>query len=469
MRTLAWKIFISFWIVQALFFAIAALSYGTIGPQPPGLPAASGLVAFCARNAVKIYEQSGSAALDAYMQELQLSSGLQMFIVDSTGSQISTRPIPKEEVILLKRVLQSGKLEYGDGGAGLILAQPVVRNDEASYVAAVILPLDIPGTGPPTRHPFRDLALGALISGVVCFILARYLTAPIGRLRVAARQISKGDLTARASKPQDKRGDEIGQLVGDFDQMAAHLESLVHAQKRLISDVSHELRSPLTRINLALELIRKVDHPGVATAIQRLERETDRLNEMIGKLLVLSRVEAEGRIVEKADVQLEVLLVEVVADADYEARNAQRRVLLREAESCRVFGNAEMLRSAFENVIRNAIRYTAIGSDVDVILSFHATHEESVAQIKVRDHGPGVPSTSLEDLFRPFYRLDDSRERKTGGVGLGLAIAKQAVVLHGGNIVAENAPGGGLEVQIILPASLSVQPNDKAIAGNSSD
>src|SRR6202011_5482655 len=135
--------------------------------------------------------------------------------------------------------------------------------------------------------------------------------------RVAAQQITKGDLAARAGKPTDKRGDEIGHLVGDFDRMAAQLESLVHAQKRLISDVSHELRSPLTRMNLALELIRKVDHPGVATAIERLERETDRLNAMIGKLLVLSRFEAEGQIVEKVDLPLQDLLREVVTDADY--------------------------------------------------------------------------------------------------------------------------------------------------------
>jgi len=455
MRILVWKIFISFWIVQALFFSMAAILYGTFRPQPPGVYAAKGLVAFCERNALQIYEQSGSAPLDAYLSDLQLSSGIQMFILDSNGNQLSTKPIPREERALLKRVLQSGKLEYLDGSPGLIMAEPVIRSVRDRYAAAVILPRGIPGPERSVGHLLRDLGLGILISGIVCFVLSRYLTAPISRLRIAAQQISKGDLSARAGKPTDKRGDEIGRLVGDFDRMAAQLESLVHAQKRLISDVSHELRSPLTRINLALELIRKVDHPGVATAIERLERETDRLNAMIGKVLVLSRFEAEGRIVEKADLPLQNLLREVVTDADYEARTLQRRVVFWEVEPCEVFGNAEMLRSAFENVIRNAIRYTATGSDIDVVLSIQNAREGSVAEIKVRDHGPGVPSTSLEDLFRPFYRLDDSRERKTGGVGLGLAIAKQAVVLHGGYVRAFNAPGGGLEVQITLPAVLS--------------
>jgi two-component system, OmpR family, sensor histidine kinase CpxA len=457
MRTLVWKIFLSFWIVQAFFFAMAALLYGTFGPPLPGLSAAEGFLAFCERNAVQTYEQSGSAALDAYLQELHLSSGAQVFIVDSSGNPISTNPIPNEELLFLRRTLRSGKPEYRAKHAELILAHPIVRSGKASYAAVVILPRGGADSDSPNGHSLLDLALGILISGVVCFLLARYLTAPIARLRVAAQQISSGNLAARAGKPKDKRGDEIGQLVGDFDRMAVQMEGLVRAQKRLISDVSHELRSPLTRINLALELIRKVDHPGVATAIQRLERETDRLNEMIGKLLALSRVDAEGRLIEKANLRLEDLVREVVADADYEARSKQRGVILREAESCQVFGNAEMLRSALENVMRNAIRYTAPGSDVEVSLKYHSTEDESMARIEVRDHGPGVPPTSLEDLFRPFYRLDDSRERTTGGVGLGLAITKQAVVLHGGKVIADNAPGGGLEVQITLPAAPSIQ------------
>lgn len=457
MRTLVWKIFLSFWIVQAFFFAMAALFYGTYGPPLPALSIAEGFLAFCERNAVQTYEQSGSAALDTYLQELRVSSGAQVFIVDSSGNPISTDPIPNEELLFLQRSLRSGKRESRSQRGELILAHPIVRSGKAPYAAVVILPRGGADSDSPNTHALRDLALGILISGVVCFLLARYLTAPIARLRVAAQQICEGNLAARAGTPKDKRGDEIGQLVGDFDRMAVEMEGLVRAQKRLISDVSHELRSPLTRINLALELIRKVDHPGVATAIQRLERETDRLNEMIGKLLALSRVDAAGRLIEKANLRLEDLVREVVADADYEARSEQRGVILREAESCQIFGNAEMLRSALENVIRNAIRYTAPGSDVEVSLKYHSNEDQTMARIEVRDHGPGVPPTSLEDLFRPFYRLDDSRERKTGGAGLGLAITKQAVVLHGGKVIAENAPGGGLEVQITLPATPSIQ------------
>jgi two-component system sensor histidine kinase CpxA len=457
MRTLAWKMFLSFWIVQTFFFAMAALLYGTFGPPLPGISAVQGFLSLCERNAVRIYEQSGSAALDAYLREIHSSFGAQLFIVDSRGTTISSDPIPDEELLSLQRTLRSGKPEYRARDGILVLAHPIAKSGKTEYATVVMMPINGADSESPNTNPIRDLAFGILISGVVCFLLSRYLTAPIARLRVAAQQISSGNLAARAGKPKDKRGDEIGQLVGDFDRMADQMEGLVRVQKRLISDVSHELRSPLTRINLALELIRKVDHPGVATAIQRLERETGRLNEMIGKLLAISQVDAKGRVIEKVNLQLEDLIREVVADADYEARSEQRRVILREVESCRVFGNAEMLRSALENVIRNAIRYTAPGSDVEVSLKYHPTENESMARIAVRDHGPGVPQSSLEDLFRPFYRLDDSRERTTGGVGLGLAITKQAVVLHGGKVVAHNTPSGGLEIQINLPADPSIQ------------
>ncbi|MGA9863054.1 MAG: ATP-binding protein, partial [Terriglobales bacterium] len=290
-----------------------------------------------------------------------------------------------------------------------------------------------------------------VISGIVCFGLARYLTAPIGRLRIAAQQLSKGELSVRAGKENERRRDEIAELVGDFDKMAAQIQSLVNAQKRLIGDVSHELRSPLTRINLALEPIRKIENPSVATAIERIELETGRLDEMVRKLLTLSRLEAEGQLIQKSELQLGEILNEVVADTDFEAQAEQRRVVLCIIDHCFVLGNKDLLRSALENVITNAIRYTRAGTEVEVSLHSAGTTEVRTAAVKVRDHGPGVPEASLEALFRPFYRLDDSRERKTGGVGLGLAITKQAVTLHGGSVEAVNAPDGGLEITITLP------------------
>jgi len=463
MRALFWKIFLSFWLVQAAFIGATALLLRRALPEArsPALSNEANLVVFCARAAVNIYERYGSVALEDDLQRLQQTSGVHLSIVDFRGVPISRAPLSREEQVLAERALQSQQLERGGGVDIPLLADPIVLEGGYRLVVVAELPRpDLPAR-PPATQPLRDLALGVAISGIVCFGLARYLTAPIERLRMAAQQLSRGDLSARAGKENERRSDEIADLVGDFDKMAVQIQSLIYAQRRLISDVSHEFRSPLTRINLALEPMRKIDNPRVATAIERVEQETGRLDEMVRKLLVLSRLEAEGQLVEKSDLELDELLQQIVVDADFEAQAEQRRVVLRQLESCHVFGNEDMLRSAFENVIRNAIRYTHAETEVEVTVQRDTEDEGSTVTVRVRDHGPGVPPESLDALFRPFYRLDDSRERKTGGVGLGLSITKQAVILHGGKVEAANAHDGGLEITITLPAVLSTEHASK--------
>lgn len=465
-RALFWKIFLSFWLVQAAFIGAAAVLFRRTVTEtaPPGFSTLRNLIVFSERKAVDTYEKSGSEALESYLTELQQTTGVHLSIVDHQGMPVSKAPISDEEQLLAKQALEKGRAIRVSRADNLLLADPVLLDGRHVLIAvAQMPPRDVP-PGPPRGQPLRDLALGVAISGIVCFGLARYLTAPIERLRIAAQQLSKGDLSARAGTGNERRGDEIAELVGDFDKMATQLQGLVDAQKRLLSDVSHEFRSPLTRINLALEPIRKIDDDRVAKAIERVERETDRLDEMVRKLLTLSRLEAEGPLVEKTDLRLGELLSEVVADADFEAQAEQRRVVLRRVDYCHVFANADLLRSALENIIRNAIRYTELRTEVEVTLQYGRENSATMATIKVRDHGPGVPPDALDALFRPFYRLDDSRERKTGGIGLGLAITKQAVLLHRGTVQASNAIDGGLEITITLPASPVMQ--SLAIAQN---
>lgn len=454
MRTLFWKIFLSFWLVQAVFFGVAALLFRRHLSlnDTPGSSAMRNLVVFCEHQAVDIYERSGSDALEQYLKDLQSTSGIHLSIVNYQAGPISKTPLSPDEKMLAERVVLSERSERSGEADKPLVADPVVWEGGYTLVAVAQFPAPVPPRRPPGPQPLRDLALGFVISGIVCFGLARYLTAPIARLRVAAQQLSKGDLSARAGRQHERRRDEMAELVGDFDKMAAQIQSLMNAQKRLLGDVSHELRSPLTRINLALEPLRKIDDSRVITTIERVELETNRLDEMIRKLLSLSRLEAEGQLIEKSNLQLQELLSEVVADTDFEAQAEHRRVVLDRANHCCVLGNKDLLRSALENVIRNAIRYTKAGSDVEVTLHSDASEKGRLATIKVRDYGPGVPEDSLDALFRPFYRLDDSRERKTGGVGLGLAITKQAVTLHGGTVQAANLPDGGLVVTITLPA-----------------
>ncbi|RYG64630.1 HAMP domain-containing protein, partial [bacterium] len=338
--------------------------------------------------------------------------------------------------------------------ARVMAAQPVITQ-RGTYVfaGAMSRTLLAATVDEPETQLLRVISV-FLITGLFCYGLARYLAAPVGKIRSAAQKIAKGDLSARVEPNRFPRGrDELTSLARDFDAMAERMESLVTAQSRLLGDVSHELRSPLTRLGLALELARRGDEVKRAAAFERIEREATRLDALIGELLTLSRLE-NGLRAEELNRIVDLLEVsrEVAADADFEAHNAGRGVRVTfdgPAESVILRGDPELLRRAFENVARNAARHTGENTTVDISLK--------VIKDRViwncRDHGSGVPDEALADIFRPFYRVEDARERAEfdRGTGLGLAIAERAATAHGGSIIARNATDGGLEVEISLP------------------
>jgi two-component system sensor histidine kinase CpxA len=287
-----------------------------------------------------------------------------------------------------------------------------------------------------------------LIGGLFCYWLARYLTSPVAKLRAATRELARGNLSARVVPTLGKRRDELASLAADFDEMAEKIQSLVDSQRRLLGDISHELRSPLARLNVALELARQRSGTEATSALERIQLEAENLNEMIGQLLALTRLESGAEDIRKTEFDLKTLVSEIVKDADFEARARNRKVKLEASDRCSIVGNEQLLRRAVENVVRNAVQYTAEGTEVEVNL---ACVEQDAAVITVRDHGAGVPENALAEIFRPFYRVDEARDREAGGVGLGLAIAERAVRLHSGNVAATNAPDGGLLVEITLP------------------
>ena len=452
MRTLFWKIFLSFWAVVAVSIA-GSLFFRPDLPLPAWQNLISDAFAIQAENLVQAYERGGKRELNDFMQRLRQGSYDQIFLLDAGGADVTGQYVSPQARDIAKLAAAEGKVKFSRLGNNALLADLVVSKAGTRYIVVCRLS-HMPGVpGPPL---LRSLAVAMAISGIVCFWLARYLSAPIVRLRNAAQEVAGGNLAARAGKQITHRHDEIAELVRDFDQMAAQIESLMCAQKRLISDVSHEFRSPLTRINLAAELIRNVDGLAVKTAIARIEQETKRLNGMISNLLTLSKIDACESVADTKTIDVADLLQQIVADADFEARLRNCRVVLHTSEDCTVAGSPELFRSAVENAIRNAIRYTAEHTEVEVCLTCVANYAAaSTAMIAVRDHGPGVPESSLDDLFRPFFRLDESRERSTGGVGLGLAIAQRAVRFHGGEIKAQNRSGGGLEVMISFPVASS--------------
>ena len=289
-------------------------------------------------------------------------------------------------------------------------------------------------------------------TGLVCYGLVRHLTTPIFQLRSATKRLAEGDLSARVAPDLGHRHDELGVLGRDFDQMAERLEALVTSQNRLIADISHELRSPLARVNVALELVRSTAGPEAEEDLDRIALETERLNTMIGQLLTLSRLESGEPLAEKTPVDLRNLIEGVTNDADFEARSHHRFVKVLHASDGQTRGSETLLRSAIENVVRNAVRYTKENSTVEISLD----QSEGFALICVRDYGPGVPEEALPHLFQPFYRITDARERTGGGTGLGLSIAERAVRFHGGTIEASNELDdknevAGLLMQIRLP------------------
>jgi two-component system sensor histidine kinase CpxA len=246
--------------------------------------------------------------------------------------------------------------------------------------------------------------------------------------------------------------------------MAERLETLVNAQSRLLKDISHELRSPLARLNVALGLVRQRSGFESANMLDRIELEVSRLNELIGRLLTLARIEDGQQSVPRMPVPLDELVLNVAEDAEFEAqaRHCHVRSVIPPGE-WRVRGEASLLHSAIENVVRNAIRYTGEGTTVEIHLLRAETAGGVEAVVKVTDCGPGVPPDALEKLFQPFYRLDDARGRQTGGVGLGLAITERAVRFHGGRVAASNRAEGGLEVELRLPlAAATAAPAEMA-------
>ncbi|MFV0478629.1 MAG: ATP-binding protein [Parahaliea sp.] len=308
---------------------------------------------------------------------------------------------------------------------------------------------------PDTRHQhslmralgdrlWLRILLAVLISGLLCYMLSRLMTRRLDHLRDTVRELAGGNLDAR-TPVRASGGDETDELARAFNTMAEQLQRRIIAQRRLLSDVSHELRSPLARMKLSLALAQQ--RPGQCdTQLQRLERETSRLDELIGQLL---SSQANHQQMDE-HIDLAILLREICSDADFEARAHDKQVGLQcKTDQALVTTRGDLLQKTFENILRNAVHYTPAGTRVEVCLGKGESHYE----VQVCDAGPGVPEDDLESIFDAFYRVDTARARETGGYGLGLSIARRAVEQHGGTIRARNNRETGLCMTVSLPIS----------------
>lgn len=403
------------------------------------------------RQAIQAYERQGVEEADELVEELYRKHKIRLLLFDAEGRALTTQHVPRRMAHMVHRAMRSGEVVFPMMGGRNSLASVVRSSSGDTYVVAIILP-----HRPPAGDFFRNVTHGFLgwhlllllaVTALVCWILARSLSAPISRLRQATRQFASGDLKTRIGRGIRGRN-EIAGLARDFDDMAGKIEDLVGSQQRLLRDISHELRSPLARLGVALELARQENDPAKRSrALDRIERESERMNDMIGQLLSLTRLGSGDIELQSEEFDLTELLRKLVQDADFEARARQCKVDFTASGLMLYRGSPELLARAFENVIRNALHYTAEGSRVAVDL--RATEQAVV--VRIGDQGPGVAEEVLEKLFEPFFRVADARDRQSGGTGIGLAIAERAVRLHGGDIRARNRAEGGLLVEVKLP------------------
>jgi two-component system sensor histidine kinase CpxA len=449
MRSLFLKIFLSYWVAQALFLVLAILA--TVILRERGEYSAwDGQQATVLTKAVQAYEQGGPAALRRYSDEVREALHVRMHLLNEQGQDVAGRDLPTWAESLGKGMHPPRRDLWQWVTPSPFRRQSLTASSGHRYTLVAFLPPrgSFFGSGGISG---LSILIGIISSGLVCYLLARYLTAPVVGLRAATQRLAAGDLTARAGRLTVGRRDEMAQLVRDFDTMAERLEESVNAQARLLHDISHELRSPLARLNVASALARQRAGPEARGALDRIDLEAERLNGLIGGLLTIARLESGSDLRQKSPLLLGEMIEEIASDADFEAQGRNCRVQSVVKQECVVRGSAVLLHSAIENVVRNAAHYTGEGASAQISLERCDHKGGPEAVIRIVDSGPGVPEEALDKLFRPFYRIDDARGRRTGGVGLGLAITERAVRLHGGTVKACNRPEGGLQMEIRLP------------------
>jgi two-component system sensor histidine kinase CpxA len=461
MRSMFAKIFVSFWIseILILFSTAFLLRHHFDSPEVQH------------SSLLQSMTMSGNAAAAAYLgggcptlRQFLAMSPEPSYLIDGSDQLLCPAATKPDLGDLLGQVHEGRRSLSGMQIGDRYLWGTSIRTSAGQKWTFVI-------AGPyPAEHHFPlheilpRLLISVTVSGLVTLALALFLSRPIGMLRTAARKLAGGELSARAGSINGKTlaasappsRDELSGLVHDFNHMAERLESQVGAQRLLLRDVSHELRSPLARLSVALELAREEALPEMEDHLARIEREAEHLNKLIGQLLSLSQMESAQRIPDAEVIPMRPLIARLLEDADYEARSHNCSVVLIGADECQVSGNSELLYRALENIVRNAITYTREGTVVELARRCEQNNAGSEAIVQVMDRGTGVPEEHLKAIFQPFYRLDGARQRATGGSGVGLAIADRAIRLHDGQLNAANRPGGGLVVEIRIPCKVAV-------------
>jgi len=450
------RIFLSFWLGST--FLLLGLAAGLWIIQPDILTSfrflmENGMIRLGSQAATQ-YETSGQTGAATVLGDIRREGGVVAWLYTPDGRLLAGGAEVANAQDLVARALVNDDVER----PGITRFRPALYARRVSstsgqpYIFIWEGPLRLAQFASPSLLSIR-LVIVVLAGGIFCWWFTWRITKPIRILRTTTGRFAQGDLTARiGNNPEFHRGDELFELSRDFDYMATRIEQLMKLQQQLLADISHELRSPLARLSLALDLAKRRLGEGVPEH-RRMDREVQRLNELIEQLLTLARLQAQSKEPEAETVDVRDLVYEVAADAGFEAEAVGRKVVVARTCDGNVQGNRALLRSALENVVRNAVRHTPESSEVTIEMERvnGADPQAHRLRIGVQDHGPGVPSPALERLFDPFFRVDEGRDRKSGGVGLGLAITRQAMRAHGGTATAQNLSSGGLLIRLELP------------------
>jgi two-component system sensor histidine kinase CpxA len=451
MHSLFLRIFMLFWVAMAIIvggsiaitFTIAAREYEA--PELQRRPSA-------AIHASEVLARGGTGALKDWLDAVKNSiPDRDLFIIGQNGTDILGRRLSESAA---RRLEYFGRDEAGDRNFRPSRAAPQIVGADGSVYTVLLVPRrpSIFGALSLPEISLTILCIALVVSALTSWWLGLHLSAPIRRIQEGARALASENLDAharagiRVSAGLEGRRDELAVLARDFDAMADRLRANRSALTRLLRDISHELRSPLARMRVAVGLARQppADLP---RQLDRLEREIERLDSLISQVLKLARLHGTDVPFARESFDLDEVIEEVVRDANFEGAVKNCRVRLEGSAQASVNGSRDLLRSAIENVLRNAVRYSPPDASVDVAV----TRPEQQLVILIQDRGPGVPDKDLERIFEPFYRVAESRDRATGGEGIGLAITAEVMKAHGGSATASNRQDG-FEVRLSLPA-----------------
>jgi two-component system, OmpR family, sensor kinase len=456
-HSLFWRMFLALWLGSTLMMIGSTLLIAMIAEREVPeqvLDRVGTLLRGNARSLLQLHARVDSREFAAAVGAVERDYGLVVYFIDDSGRELLGRSLPsplrriEHELLTKKKALTvGGPLS----GGALMFGERMRAPDGLEYsVIGRALGPPLPSINLILGTMFTPLLLSVALAGFFSAVSARYLVVPIDDLRRATRQLAAGDLDSRVGAALRQRTDEFGALAADFDRMAARIGTLIGTQRQLMLDLSHELRSPLARLRVALELMRDRPQPSL---LDRMERDADRMDILIGELLLLARLESPSSELPRQLVDLGELVAEIVDDARLEIAGQPRALhhdATRDGHELTVLGDRELLHRAIENIVRNALQHTHTDTDVTVALD----RDGADARVRVIDRGQGFSPEALAQVFAPFARGDSPRERQ--GNGLGLAIARAAVQRHGGTIeISARMPQAGTVVEIRVPLSQS--------------